>query len=63
MTNDELTLLVSYLTLFERLFLCAFEDGVADFAFEALFGHGYACCASDFYLELFFYTERARAFG
>ena len=34
MTNGEVTLLVSYLTLFERLFLRAFEDGVADFAFE-----------------------------
>lgn len=44
--------LVSYLTVFERLFLCAFEDGVADFAFETLFGHGYACCASDFLLGL-----------
>ena len=41
-----LTLSTSYLTLFERLFLCAFGDGVADFAFEALFGHGYACRAS-----------------
>lgn len=32
--------------------LCPFEDGVADFAFEALFGHGYACCASDFLFGL-----------
>jgi hypothetical protein len=31
-------------------FLCTFEDGIADFAFEALLGHGYACCASDFLL-------------
>lgn len=33
-------------------FLCTFKDGVADFAFEALFAHGYACCASDFLLGL-----------
>jgi hypothetical protein len=36
-----LTLSTSYLTLFERLFLRAFEDGVANFAFEALFGYGF----------------------
>ena len=30
----------------------SFENGVADFAFKTLFGHGYACCASDFLLGL-----------
>ena len=39
------------LYLFDQ-FLCAFEDGVTDFAFEALFGHGYTCRTSDFLLGL-----------
>ena len=29
--------LVSYLTVFVRLFLCTFEDGVADFVFEGAY--------------------------
>jgi hypothetical protein len=37
--------------LFYQL-LCAFDDGVADFAFETLFGHRNACCTSDFLLGL-----------
>lgn len=53
-SNDNLTLnfvTYSHSHLLYK-FLCPFEDGVADFAFKTLFGHGYACCASDFLLSL-----------
>ena len=46
-------------SLFEQ-FLRAFEDGVADFAFETLFSHGYACCASDFLLGVILLHRKSK---